>query len=145
MSDPREFWFTVEAECPVYGSDGQTVIGHVRPGRRFRALGEGGGWVTVKGPGGSAGFVDAGVAVREEDPAASPVAPVAPEAPQPSHTVGPAGAPTWLEPDPAAAPGVRFEPGTPVVAVDIGNGWVQVTGPGGVGGYAAARDFLPIS
>ncbi len=133
MSD--EFWFTVEGECPVYGPDGQTVIGHVRPGRRFRALGEGGGWVTVKGPGGTSGFVDAGAIVREQPVEAGG---------QPSHTVGPGGAPTWLEPDPASPPGIRFEPGTAVVAVEVGNGWVQVSGPGGVQGYAAARDFVAI-
>lgn len=127
-----EFWFTVDGEIAVYGPDGRTVIGHVRPGRRFRALAESDGWVTVKGPGGSAGFVDSGAVVREPSTAAD----------EPTHTVGPAGAPTWLAPDPAAAPGVRFEPGTAVVAVDIGNGWVQVTGPGGVRGYGAARDFV---
>ncbi len=140
MELDQEFWFTVEAEHPVYGPDGQTVIGHVRPGRRLRALAESEGWVTVKGPGGSAGFVDSRVVVREPAPEPAPDAPAAPA--QPTHQVGPGGAPTWLQPDPSAPPGVRFDPGTAVVAVEIGNGWCEVTGPGGVRGYAAARDLV---
>jgi len=52
-----EFWFEVQTPTEVVAGDGSTLIGMLKPGRRYRAVNRDDHWVTVPGPDKTFGFV----------------------------------------------------------------------------------------